>query len=160
LQDLIVDTNVYVHANNSGNAYQAASITFLETLLRSTTALCMDDKFDYPEAQNRSIIGHEFYQHVRPGMLGYTVVVTLASNGRLKLLSPMLYRGIRDKVRRSVPNNAADRQFIAVTYNSIQKVFASHDFADMPQSIRDLLHNEIGVRIVIASDAIDMLSAG
>lgn len=65
ITDVVVDTNVWVHASNPGEQRFEAALEFLEKLLYSASILlCVDEGFSLDEASNRSLIGREYLDNI------------------------------------------------------------------------------------------------
>lgn len=82
LEDLVIDTNVLMHANNSKEERQEDTIKFLKKLLASDTFICVDEGFDPDEAKNKSKIIGEYYQYLAVGSFGH---VKVAFNSKDKM---------------------------------------------------------------------------
>jgi len=158
LVDIVVDTNVFLHAENSQESRRAQAAGLLLALQNKTctTLLCVDEGFDLEEAKNRSQIGSEYLKHLRHGTLAFAVVVHLLGSLRIK----QVRRGVPSNVSRRIIQQGVtgvDRTFIQVTYNSRDKTLACHDFDDVPDTVRDRLRGAIGVRILAADEALEVL---
>lgn len=152
LTDVVVDTNVILHADNKNEQRRAASIKFLKTLVDSKTKICVDNGFYLIESKNRSLIGQEYLNHLVSGTLGYAVITELALYGRINMVS----RKVENKISRSINkliSNKSDRTFLKVAYNSIDKVLASHDYCDFDANKRQQIKKIFNV-IVDSADAI------
>ena len=81
-----------VHASNPTHAdHEPAKL--LCTLLEATkTRICVDDGFNLDESQNRSIIGKEYLDHLKPGMVGLGLVSVLAQSMRISFLRGVLVK--------------------------------------------------------------------
>jgi hypothetical protein len=84
LVDIVLDTNVLMHAENSQEARCEQSGNLLQALKICTTKLCVDEGFDLNESRNRSQIGSEYLKHLRPGAVGFELVAYLARTLRIK----------------------------------------------------------------------------
>lgn len=156
IQDVVVDTNVFLHSNDPREERRADAIEFLAALKDSTTKLCVDEGFDATEAANRSHIFAEYFAHVRFGTLGYEVLAHLARSRRIK----EVVRGVPTAVAKHIKQQGVkgtDRVFVQVTFNSDEKVLACHDFRDIPQSVRDRLRHLIGISVTSAAGALQAL---
>lgn len=156
LSDIVVDTNVLMHASNFQEPRQADAQSFLLSLQISETQLCVDEGFDINEAKNRSHIGSEYLNNLNIGMLGFAVVSYLAKSGRIRMVSRSVPPAISKKIRLRV-GSAQDRVFVRVAFNSEDKTLASHDFTDLPQKTRNELSKKISVTILSAGEALPML---
>ena len=87
LVDLVVDTDVLMHAENEESAKRDASRQLIGGILESETALCFDTGFDVDEARNRSGIAGEYFEHLPHGSLGLALVYECALSGRIRTIS-------------------------------------------------------------------------
>jgi hypothetical protein len=156
VEEITVDTNVFKHANNKIEPRQAIAAAFISSLLASNSKLCVDEGFDMAPAKNRSLIGGEYLEKLVIGELGYIAVATLASKGRISFVSKSVPAAIGKKTNQMIPDKR-DRTFVRVAYNSSSQYLVSHDYADLPQAVRDALEGEIAVHIVEA-DAVPQLA--
>ncbi len=156
LSDIVVDTNILMHADNFHEPRQNDARAFLLSLQKSETQLCVDEGFHIDEAKNRSIIGSEYLEHLDFGMLGFAVVAYLASSFRIRVVSRKVPSSISKKIRMRV-GNTQDRVYVRVAFNSEDKTLASHDFKDLPQKTRNELSIKINVTILSAGEALPML---
>jgi len=157
LHDIVVDTNVLVHASNPAVALHEAALLFVTALTTSKSMLCVDEGFDIREANNRSLIASEYRQHLIVGMVGYSVIVALASSGRVKQVAKAVNAATRNRVRKLVPRKPRDRTFIHVAINSTEHVVVSHDFDDFSADVRRQLQRDIGVHVIDAGESVALL---
>jgi hypothetical protein len=158
LDDIVIDTNVLVHASNQAIPFHAAALLLVSVLNDSSTSLCVDEGFHVAEALNQSLIGGEYNQHLIIGMIGYAIVATLANTGRLKQVPRRVPRATAKTVQRLVPRNPRDRTFIHVTINSTEHILVSHDFDDFPGGVRKDLQRQVGVSVIIAEEAAPLIA--
>ncbi len=154
IDDLVIDTNVLVHASNPAVPRHEAALLFATSLLAADTLLCLDEGFSAIEAQNRSLIGGEYYQHLVVGMIGYAVVATLAASERVKQVSKTVPAAARTRIKRLIPRNPRDRTFVQVAVNSTDNVLVSHDFDDLGDDVRRKLRAEVGIDVDTAEQAL------
>src|ERR1700761_2410360 len=104
LTDIVVDTNVFVHAHNPEHAYCGDARRLALALLTPTnsTLLRVDPGFHPIEARNRSRIVGEYLQKLVPGMLGHHLIQELAAAGRLSPVEPIKDQNLRKAVQRLV----------------------------------------------------------
>jgi len=157
LLDIVLDTNVLLHATNEQEPRRVQSQALLLALRDCTAHLCVDEGFDWNEASNRSQIGGEYLKHLRAGTLGYAVVEHLARSLRVKQVS----RGVPQNVSRHIRRvgYGPDRTYVRVAFNSSDRVLASHDFKDLSAGVRLGLRAAIGVRVLEAGEALVALRA-
>jgi predicted nucleic acid-binding protein len=159
IADIVIDTNVFVHANNPDNVdRQRESLTFLEAMCASATFLCVDEGFDYlEEAKNRSRIASEYLRHVRAGMYGHYLLQFLARSGRIAFVAGRVPKPISRKIQQKVPNRG-DCMFVKVAHNSQGRALVSHDERDFSKRIRKVLKDELGVTCVEAHAATPLVN--
>jgi hypothetical protein len=157
LADIVIDANVFLHVENDQEIRQRDCQRLVVLLRESETTLCVDLGFELEESKNRSYIGSEYWRHLRVGSPGYEIVSYLARSGRMAFLShhvpPAVVRHVRQIAK------GPDRVYVRVAFNSQEKVLASHDFGDIPGTVRERLRKAIGVSIVDAEEAIAAFEA-
>jgi hypothetical protein len=156
LVDIVLDTNVLMHADNVEEPRCQMSRGLLAQLKASTTHLCVDEGFDLDEAKNRSQIGSEYLKHLHHGMLGLAVVAHLAGSQRIRFVSRGVPPNVSKKIRTQI-GKGPDRTYLKVAFNSGGKTLACHDFGDVPASVRTRLRAQIGVYVLDAEAALAAL---
>ncbi len=151
LSDLVIDTNVLVHAQNPSEQRCADARRLLTTLLDTTAVLCVDQGFACDEGQNRSHIGTEYLQNLRAGSLALQVIATLAGSGRVRQLGRRAPQATARQINQLI-RNRVDRVFLSVAFNSTDRVLVSHDLEDFQLPKRDTIRRTLGVRVVEAQD--------
>lgn len=152
LADIVIDTNVFLHAVNNIEPRQQSCILMLNLLNDGTTQLCVDEGFSLEESKNRSHIGQEYITHLRAGSIGYALVGHLARSGRVSILPRRVPATVSRHITTQI-RKGPDRTYVYVAYNSMGKTFASHDFNDIPTTVRTRIQRAIAVRIVDAAEA-------
>lgn len=150
-QDLVIDTNVLVHASNDKEDRQIDSVELINYLLTSTELICVDEGFSTNETFNSSYIGYEYLKHLKNGMLGYAFVVQMALNKRISEVSGRTKAHTTRAINQCMSNNH-DRVFIKVAINSIEKILITHDFTDFAESKRTHLKKAFAIDVFVASD--------
>jgi hypothetical protein len=158
LTDIVIDTNVFLHAQNpTEKGFKAAGI-FLQLLLAADTELCVDGVFD-TNAPHLSLIAHEYLTMIRPVGAGYAVLVQLLQSGRVKMnVSVKCAPHLRRMVVSLIPNDSRDRTFVFVACNSANHILVSHDWVDFKSHVREQIKHDLDVAIEEAADASERLS--
>jgi predicted nucleic acid-binding protein len=151
MKDLVIDTNVLLHAQNPNERRCAAARTLLRKLLKSSTKLCIDDGFSIKPANNRSMIGGEYLDKLMHGSIGYAVLVELLRVSRVRQVPRRPGNKEAKKINQLI-RTRRDRTFVGVTCNSDERVLVSHDFRDFQISKRRLLRKSLNVHIVEAEE--------
>jgi hypothetical protein len=148
LADVVVDTNVFVHAENPGNAEYEASREFINLMLGATTLLCLDAGFDVDESRNASRIAGEYIAHLPPGALAHVLIQQCAANGRISILDPRVSPSINQTIERLV-DDPSDWKFVRVAHKSQERVLVTHD-DDHLWPVVDELAAEVSVELADA----------
>lgn len=152
--DIVVDTNVLLHATNpSAGQYFTDSIDFLKRLAESDLNLCVDEGFSLDTSKNRSMIGHEYLKHLQPASTSYQLLMQLALSSRISLVPSKVDRRI-SKIVTQVIRKKSDRVYLKVACNSENSTLTSHDFEDFSKDKRKSLKKKIGVTIACANECI------
>jgi predicted nucleic acid-binding protein len=125
LNDVVIDTNVLVHAQNPDEQRFEDSTNLIGTILSSNTELCVDEGFSEEESKNKSAIGSEYFDKLSFGSTGFTLVVQLAHQNRIKQLARRAPHHISRAINQ-ILRNKTDRTFLNVAHNSVEKVLVSH----------------------------------
>ena len=149
--DLVVDTNVLVHASNDEEERQIDSVQLINYLLGSTELICVDTGFDTNETLNKSYVGYEYLKHLKNGMLGYAFVVQMAQTRRICEVTRQTKAHTNRAINQCMSNNH-DRVFIKVAINSNDKILITHDFTDFAASKRTHLKKTFGIEVLVAGD--------
>lgn len=157
LADIVIDVNVFMHASDPRQAHQKVAENLIRKLRECATHLCIDEGFDIDESKNRSAIGAEYLKHLRTGSLAFALVVHLGSNERIKIVSRKVPQAIAKKITQQV-GKGPDRTYLRVAYNSKARTLSSHDFGDLPDTVRRRLGKAIKVSILDVTSALAALS--
>jgi predicted nucleic acid-binding protein len=155
LVDVVVDTNVWAHADNPIESRQADSIAFLRQLLATDTELCVDPGFSLTESQNRSRIGSEYLTHLSALPFASAALAALANSGRIAFVSTKVSDGVRRTINRVV-RDPSDRVFVKVAHNSGARLLCSHDYTHLPAAVRSTLRG-FHVDVLSAGEALPRL---
>ena len=136
LEDIVIDTNVLMHANNPSSGRQQQAVELISAMLGASTALCLDAVFVGDLAQPKSsLIEHEYMENLGAPSIGSEFLIRMASTGRIVRLPRTVEEDARQWINRQI-GNPRDRTFIRVTVNSSERVLVSHDFQDFPTDVR------------------------
>lgn len=147
LTDIVIDTNVLLHADDPRQAHQAQAYELLQKLRRVTTALCVDEGFDLDESKNASLIGGEYFERLTATHTATALLAHLFANDRVKLVTRSVTPGVQKALNQCV-RKKRDRTFLAVARNSAERILCSHDFEDMQTTKRKFLKDRVGVEVL------------
>lgn len=150
LVDLVVDTNVLLHADDPRQSQQTVAYNLLQDLLSCGTALCVDDGFDIDEARNASLIGGEYFERLSATHTATAVIAHLFATGRVKFVSRSVPTPVKKCIEQCV-RKKRDRTFLAVAHNSTERILCSHDFEDMQEAKRKHLKSTTAVVVLAAA---------
>lgn len=151
--DVVLDTNVLLHASNNQESRQEDSIKLLMYLLESSELICVDPKFTTSETTNASIIGYEYLTYLKYGMLGYSFVAKMASSKRICEISHSTEISVSRAINQCL-SNKHDKIFLKVAINSTEKILVSHDFKDFTLEKRKFIRRNFEAEIIAAKDYI------
>jgi predicted nucleic acid-binding protein len=154
--DVVVDTNIFMHAANPSEDRFEDANCLLNKIYGNQTFLCIDEGFDFDESKNSSHIGHEFIKNLHQGSFGFSLIVFLASNCRLKFLAKRSSVAVSKKINQLV-SKKSDRVFLNVAANSIAKCLVSHDFEDFQTNKRKTIKKDIGIDVLDAQCCADKM---
>lgn len=154
--DIVLDTCTLVHADNPKCEYYQYSVELINKMFQNTTLVTVDDGFTFDESTNQSYIGLEYIKHLKPGTLGYALVVHLATNLRISFVSNVIPNQQKNYIEQII-RNKKDRMFLRVALNSDEKTLASHDYTDYQKKKRKTIKSQLGVYIVTAEEVNDSL---
>ncbi len=135
LSDVVLDTNVLLHASNPIETRFEDARKFLSALVDSTTALCVDEGFHLEEAKNRSLIGAEYLDKLVSGTLGHALIAKMALEGRVAFVKASMATSDTKKLNQMLANKR-DRTFVKVAAASEERTLVSHDYHDFPTQKR------------------------
>ena len=150
LEDIVIDTNVLMHAQNPDKPRFSDARQFIERMLECTTSLCVDRGFDIDHARNQSKIGAEYLDKLQPGSLGFVLIVSFVEAFRLKQTDRLPPRAISRAINQII-SNRRDRTFVGVSYNSTERVLVSHDYQDFQPAKRTSIRRNLSVRVLDAA---------
>lgn len=135
IHDVVLDTNVLLHAANPIEPRFGDALNLVTALVDSTTALCVDEGFDFDETKNRSLVGAEYLEKLVVGTPGHALITKMALEGRVVFVKASMPAGEAKKLNQMLANRR-DRTFIKVAAASGGKTLVSHDYHDFPAQKR------------------------
>ena len=151
--DVVVDTNIWLHANNPTVDTFAAALEFVRTLLRSSTVLCFDTGVSLTEACNRSRILSEYLAQIKGSGVGKKILEELLQSGRWTDVSGKVTNAQRKVIDQNVPDKR-DRVFAKVATNSKSQSLISHDKKAFRTKCKAQLQQKCGVRVSTCSEVL------
>jgi hypothetical protein len=146
--DIVVDTNVFMHAGDPYVKFFDGARAFVEALYSANTLLCIDiPRADSTPSHGASLIWAEYERKMKTTTYGMAVLAKLASTKRISWLSRDVGAAINKEIRALVPRNTRDKTFVRVAYHSIDKLFVSNDSSDFGPAVRKALRKGPGIRV-------------
>ncbi len=158
VEDLTIDTNVFLHSVDIRQEHRPACQELLNKLLSGNAQLCIDEGFDIVESRNRSKIGSEYHQHLRFVHPAFAIIVALGTRGRIAQCATEVPQATKRLLIKLI-SNKTDRVFVKVAYNSRSRVLVSHDFEDFQINKRHVIMQKCQVDIVTAAHICMLLDA-
>jgi predicted nucleic acid-binding protein len=157
LIDIVVDTNVWMHAQMPGQKRMGRSVALCRALLEGQCLLRVDDGFQLDEARNTSMIGSEYHAHLRfdrnPGKIAVETIAALLRTRRVRSTPIALERSSK-KLLDQLIHDSIDRRFVRVAANSSEHILVTHDWEDFTAGKRKQLTKKTGVKFVDAGVAL------
>ncbi len=151
LDDLVIDTNVLLHADDPRQKHQADAYALLQKILSGGPDLCVDDGFDIDPARNQSLIGGEYLERLAGASTGSQFLAHLFSTDRIRFVPRKVPRAVKQSIEQCV-RNKRDRTFLAVAHNAVEHVLCSQDFVDMSAKKRKHLGAVARVAVLQVAD--------
>lgn len=151
MNQIVIDTCTLKHSADPKCKYFLESIEFINKLQNNTVDCIVDEGFSLIETDNTSYIGFEYIKHLQPGTLGFELIKYLALNERIQFVSNNVPNNTKKYIERII-RNKKDRIFLRVTYNSVDKILASHDFTDYQARKRKFIKRELNILIATAGE--------
>ncbi len=151
--DIVVDTNIWIHAGNPGVDKYTEAQRFVLALYGSETILCFDVGAANNEATNRSKILSEYKERVGGSGVGQQILSALLQSGRWASVSSTVTNAQRQIINQNVPD-ASDRVFAKVATNSDSRALISHDEAAFHANCKKALAKKCGVAVQSCSEVL------
>jgi hypothetical protein len=156
LDDIVVDTNVWMHAQTPGQKYMGRAIALCQCMRYGRCVLRLDSGFHITESRNRSRIGSEYHDKLRfdrnPGKLSVETIALLFRTRRVKEASIAIDRGPK-KILEKLIKKPRDRTFVRVTRNTLERTFVTHDWEDFTKAKRTKLGQALDITCIDAGEA-------
>lgn len=150
--EIVVDTNVFMHASNTICEYSSSAVDLMAQLIESKVLLCVDDIFDSNEALNTSHIASEYFRFLVPGSIGHTTLLAIISNGRVKSYCKKDFTSQKRRITKMI-RDKTDVVFICIAYASSDKTLISNDFEDMVKKKRKVIYKDFNVNTITSIQA-------
>ena len=152
VDDITVDTNIFVHAGNPAVPQFAAAAEFLSNLQASDTVLAHDAGAIFPADDCRSLIVAEYWAHVGPANPARAIITALFLSDRVRPTSITIAAHHAKWLVRNVAD-ARDRTFVRVATNTNSRHLVSHDLVDFTPAVRSVIARRMQVLVVNADSA-------
>lgn len=147
LNDLVVDTNVWVDAGNPGVKRFKNSVAFVKKMSEVETVVKVDPGYKWDSPTNISKIVSEYSEKLSPGGIGFEALRILAMSGRIIAVDALPPYNVKRQVIRII-KNPRDRVFLLVAIASRDQMLVSHDHKDFQISKRKTIKKDYGVTVI------------
>lgn len=145
---IVIDTNVLEHADNGQEERRLSSIKLIDHLRNTKEiVLYVDQSLDI----NNSYVLSEYFERLKPGMYGHTMLIELLQQNRVTPLNRTVVGNVMSKIKQWV-HKVTDVAFARITYKSAEKILVSHDYEDFPRKARKFLRNELNIEVIEAAE--------
>ena len=153
MEDIVIDTNVLMHASNPQEALSGAARQLIHLLLNGTTKIVVDEGFSSDEAKNQSAIGREYLDKIRHGSIAFALIIQLVSEHRITSVKKSAGHKHK-KIICQMVRKPVDRIFLSVACNSQERVLVSHDFEDFSEPKRAVFRRVLKIAILRADNVL------
>lgn len=146
VDDIVVDTNIWIHAGNPGVDEYEDALRFVIALKASRVAICFESGASPSEAKNESKILSEYYAQVQGSGVGRQVLTYMLANSRWTTVDPKVPHDQHRAINRNV-NDPSDRIFARVATKSAGKRLVTHDKRAFPPKCKKALRKACNVSV-------------
>lgn len=152
-EDVVIDTNVLVHASNGALPQFGSSFEVVNWMMNCTAILVLDDLGKLKPDPSTSRLYCEYKQHVPRGSIGEQLLIRLLSSSRVKFVERP-DRQISSRVRQICPRNKGDQAVLGAAAMSEDKVLVSNDWNDFDTAARDKAAKGLAVTCLDSDEAV------
>lgn len=143
LDDVVIDTDVLMHADNPEYFDYDEARAFVEEMRSCQTCICIDES-------DQGAIAQEYLDRLPPGSLGGVLLREAADDARIRFVSRKVPSAVINLIRQCV-HDKSDHKWLRVAYNSREKIVTSHNTKHLhPQRTR--IAKRIGVEVLTAGE--------
>jgi hypothetical protein len=150
--DVVLDTNVLSHAENSGAPQQQSAVAVLDWLRESSVRWVLDDQGKAAPDPKTSLLFQEYRATLSPQSPSLRLLIEFLSFQRVSF-APRPGQTVRDSIRRLVPGNVNDRAVLGAAHGTTDRVLVSNDTSDFSESVRDAVWEQLEVNIITSLEA-------
>jgi hypothetical protein len=161
LTDVVVDTNVWMNANDPKTKMFPSAFLFVAQLLSANTRICLDAKAVDNEGKpiESKILGEYTVKVLQQGpSTGANALAYMLANSRWRRVNPKTTDYARkwaeDKIRKP-----SDRPFLIAAINSRSKVLVSNDEKDFDGGTRQAAKSEFKVTVAFSDEGCTLLQS-
>jgi len=140
--DIVVDTNVFMHADNPKSGRQDSARNLLNQIDQNSIPIGIDDA--------QKIFG-EYLEYLAASSLGRNYLTKWFSQGAYVLISAKVPPSDARWIGKNI-SDTLDKVFLKVATNSQEQDFVSHDFDDFPKRKRRDILARLGVSVQTADE--------
>lgn len=150
--DVVLDTNVLSHAENSSSSHQTSAVAVLEWMRECTTLWVLDDNGKSAPDPATSVLYAEYRQTLSPQSLGLMVLNHCFSTGRFDFARRPDY-ATRKALETLIPRNKQDRAVAGAALGSTDRVLVSNDLGDFTEDVRAALRKTWKLTVILSDQA-------
>ena len=150
--DLVIDTNILVHASNGNGPYHKSSIQIVDWLRDSDVSIVLDDTGKAKPDPSTSVLYSEYRRHLTPTTLGWIVVSHLMRTGRASFVARP-NQAAKKSIEQILPRNKQDRAVLGAAHSSVDKLLLTNDWDDFDQAARKACRKDLRVSVLDSFDA-------
>lgn len=145
--DIVIDANVFAHAENPNNAYFSSAVDLVTNLVGSDESLALDDTGKRSPNEATSNLYREYTECLSPNSISFVVIKMLLDSGRVTF-HRRPSREIWNKCEKLVPRNRNDAIVLGVGVQTDRHLIVSNDYRDFHSKARKKVLKELDVTIL------------
>lgn len=150
--DIVVDTNVLVHASNGSGDAAEQSLQVVNWLRSSRVSIVLDDTGKSKPDPDTSVLYSEYRKHLAPPTLGWIVVAHLMRTGRATFVKRP-NQATKKTIEKILPRNKQDRAVLGAAHGSVDKHLLTNDRDDFDPAARKECDKKLQVFVFDAAGA-------
>ncbi|MCR2819058.1 hypothetical protein NQ166_09490 [Microbacterium sp. zg.Y1090] len=150
--DVVLDTNVLSHAENTGAIQRASAVAVLDWMRNSQVRWVLDDQGKAAPDPKTSLLFQEYRATLSPQSASLRLLIEFLSYQRV-VFAPRPGQAIRASIRRLIPGNVNDRAVLGAAHGTSDRVLVSNDTTDFSDAVRDAVWGELEVNIITSAEA-------
>ncbi|TWS17833.1 type II toxin-antitoxin system VapC family toxin [Tsukamurella asaccharolytica] len=145
--DIVLDTNVLSHAENSTFEHHDSAKCILEWMRGSSTLWVVDNTGKSKPDPKTSLLFAEYRATLQPMGAPLQLFTMCLLTGRV-VFAERPNQANRSRIRKLIPRNNKDQAVLGAALDAEDQVLVSNDLDDFSPNVRDTIRKVLGVNVV------------